>query len=188
MKRIEATLTGDSPLIMHNGQLVDPRNEFTKELKRLTGLRKKTEEQQEEIRKVEWFGGLYRDEKGAIAIPADLVLACLNAGARKSRNGKLITAGVVEGASYFPLVYEGPKEPSKLYDAEKFCDYRSVVIGRNRVMRARPRFDHWSLPISLLVNEEIVECDTVISALEAAGEYCGIGDFRPRYGRFSVTT
>jgi hypothetical protein len=186
MEKIQATLIGDAPLITHNGQLVDPRNRFAKELKKLTKKKDKTEDELEEIRKVEWLGGLYRDSDGTIGLTADVVLACFYEGAKKSKSGPKFLAGVIETQSFYPLVYDGPRDAMKLYKQKGFCDYRAVRIGRSRIMRSRPRFNQWSLPVSLLVNTAVIDGEVVAAAIEAAGELVGLTERRPRFGRFSV--
>ena len=46
-----------SPLIMHNGQLADPFNHFSKAKKEITGKRAKTDADMMEIARLDWFGG-----------------------------------------------------------------------------------------------------------------------------------
>jgi hypothetical protein len=186
MEKIEATLIGDAPLITHNGLLADPRYEFTKALKPLTKKRDKSAEEMEEIRKIEWLGGLYRDSDGTIGLTADVLLACFYGGAKKSARGPKFLAGVIETQSFYPLVYDGPRDAMKLYKQNGFCDYRAVGINKKRVMRARPRFDKWSLPFSLLFNSSVIDGAVLVAAIESAGELVGLCERRPRFGRFSV--
>lgn len=186
METLNMTLVGDAPLLMHNGRLADPTNKFTIEMKKLTSIRKKTEEDLLEIKRVEWFGGLYTDTDGRVAIPADCILAVCIQGARKSKDGKETESGVFETQPYYRLEYDGPKSLDKLYEDGRFSDYRSVVVSRARTMRSRPIFPQWKLPISLSVNTDIIDTSKVIKAMEMAGERVGLLEYRPRYGRFSV--
>lgn len=186
MIKLKLTLVGESPLIMHNGQLSDPSNPFSVELKKLTARQKKTEDDHLEIRRVEWHGSLYRGSKGEIGLPADVVLATLVNGAKKASRGPKAKAGIIEAAAFFSLKYDGPSEPTKLYECGRFGDYRSVRIGRSRIMRSRPRFDTWELPIELLIDTTVIDEKDVIQAMEDAGSLVGICEMRPRYGRFSV--
>ena len=74
-------------------------------------------------------------------------------------------------------------------------DRRAVVIPstRGRVMRNRCRFDEWSLKfnVKILDSDEISE-KLLSDALSYAGNYIGIGDYRPQkkgmYGRFIVSS
>lgn len=74
-------------------------------------------------------------------------------------------------------------------------DRRAVVIPatKGRVMRNRARYDNWTLvfQITILDSDEISE-KTLHDALDYAGHYIGIGDYRPQkkgmYGRFIVSS
>lgn len=68
---------GIAPLLMHNGQLADPLCRWTQEMKVITSKRKKTEDDFERLAQLEWMGGLYLDDKGAPAIPGELIEAML---------------------------------------------------------------------------------------------------------------
>ena len=190
VETLEATLVGTRPLLMHNGRLANPFNYWTKRLKTYTDKKgkAKTEEVLEMIARVEWMGSLYTrsDEDTTIGLPEDNVLKTLIEGARKSKNGKGIEAGVVGTQAFYPLKYKGPKDPTKLYNKESFNDYRGVCLSGRRIMRSRPIFHSWSLPVSFTVVTDVVDMDTVKEALNMAGLVVGLGDYRPRYGRFTV--
>lgn len=183
---LKLKLVGVSPLMMHNGQLADPTNKFTKAVKQISSRRKKTDEDFAELKRIEWLGGLYLDEKGEVAITADMILGCVIGGAKKNKNGPGAKAGVYEKAPFFKLVYDGPTKPEELYDDGRFCDYRGVKVGTARVMRSRPIFGSWSVSVALEVDTEIIDSKDVIQAIAVAGEKIGLGDYRPRFGRFTV--
>lgn len=68
-------------------------------------------------------------------------------------------------------------------------DVRTVVIPstRGRVVKRRPRFNEWQLAFQInILNDDLPE-SVVKSALDDAGAMSGIGDYRPRFGRFIVT-
>jgi hypothetical protein len=187
MDKVTATLEGVSPLIQHNGQLADPTNKWVREIKKTSKKRNKTDEDFETLKRLEFLGGMYMDENGEPTIPADMVLAAVIEGAKKTKNGKNAKAGVFETQPNYRLEYTGPRKPAAMYKAGTFCDYRIVVVNRARTMRARPIFRGWSTTIELLHDPEIIDRQMVVEALITAGERVGIGDYRPRYGRFSVT-
>jgi hypothetical protein len=170
---------------MHNERLCNPLHPITKELKKLTKLKTKTEKTMIDIRWLEWRGGLY-EHQGRPVLPSDNVLAALVEGARKSKKGKDVSAGVVAAEPHFLLKYKGPKTIDELDGNEDFCDYRSVVVSRRRTMRARPLFAEWSADIELFYDAEIIQLSDIIRAFEVAGERIGIGDRRPRNGRFEI--
>jgi hypothetical protein len=53
-------------------------------------------------------------------------------------------------------------------------------------MRYRPIFRNWSLSATVMVNEDVVNLNEVKKALVDAGALIGLGDYRPRFGRFNV--
>jgi len=65
-------------------------------------------------------------------------------------------------------------------------DVRPVVIQRNRVIKGRPKFNSWSLRFTLSFNPDRVQKKVLRQVLEEAGIAKGIGDYRPKFGRFEV--
>jgi hypothetical protein len=185
MKTLKAKLVGIAPIMFHSERLANPTDKFTKELKKLTDVRKKTDQTREEIKMLEWRGGFYEHE-GRPVVPADNILACILQGARKLKKGKDVSAGVIEGAPHFLLEYEGPKTIDKLKEDARFMDYRSVVIAGRRTMRARPIFKDWGLRIEVKFDPDIIQESELWQSLEIAGERIGLCERRPRLGRFLV--
>jgi len=177
-------ITGVSPLVMHNGQLANPLNRFAKEIRSISGKRRKTEADFEEIARLEWFGSLYLS-KGEPCLPGELIEACIIRGAVTRKRAKQATAGVLcLGA--FPLQYDGPRDPMELWKSEAFRLMASVKVGSSRVMRTRPVFPEWSAEIEVRFNPALLNASEIREFLVAAGELEGIGDWRPRFGRFEV--
>lgn len=185
METLKAKLVGVAPIMFHSERLANPTDPFTRELKKLCAQRKKTDQQLEEIKWLEWRGGFYEAD-GKPVVPSDNVLACVLQGARKLKKGKDVSAGVISTEPHFALDYEGPKTIEKMKRVDSFCDYRSVVIAGRRTMRARPIFKSWSLSIQLMFDPEIIELREVMQSLEIGGERIGLCERRPRYGRFLV--
>jgi hypothetical protein len=61
-----------------------------------------------------------------------------------------------------------------------------VKIGTSRVMRTRPIFQEWAADIEVKFNPVLLNASEIEEFLAAAGELEGIGDWRPRFGRFAV--
>jgi hypothetical protein len=66
-------------------------------------------------------------------------------------------------------------------------DIRPVRVQNARIERARMRLDKWALEFSMVVTDERITPDTLKSILKDAGSFIGIGDYRPKFGRFEVT-
>jgi hypothetical protein len=186
MAKFEAKLVGIAPLLMHSCRLLDKMTPQAKEKAAVTKKKAKTDDDMLTIKRLEWYAGLYTDEKGQVAIPADNILATIIEGAKKSKLGKQAQAAVFETDGYYPLIYQGPKDLAALYADGRFCDYRGVRNQQNRVMRSRPIFRDWACKISLMFNETVLDPAQLKQALVAAGELVGLGDWRPRFGRFIV--
>lgn len=189
MKTFRATITGVSPLMMHAERLADPTNPLTKELKKHTKKKLKTDDDLALIKRLEWRAGLYTDDQDRPAVPVDWLLAALKEGARKVKLGKQASAGIFDpGVPFFPVTFDAPDGGLEaLYADGRFCDYRGVGVQGKRTMRARPLFPDWSLSFELLYDPETIEGGQIEDALRTAGQLLGIGDYRPRFGRFVVT-
>jgi len=127
---------------------------------------------------------LYRDEEGKIYSPSDhLVGAMVKAGPNFKLEGKKTYKDVVKGGVFI--------NPLKLIHSNQnyVADWRGVVIPstRGRVMKGRARMDDWSIKFELVCIDDRATAKDVQEILEYAGTYVGIGDYRPRYGRFEVS-
>jgi hypothetical protein len=67
-------------------------------------------------------------------------------------------------------------------------DIRPVVVNRgSRVLRARPRFDEWSLKFRIINKDpNILRFDVLRKILIDAGRFYGLCDYRPDFGLFKV--
>lgn len=71
-------------------------------------------------------------------------------------------------------------------------DSRPVVIPatKGRILRHRPFFPEWTIQFALMIDQSLIDAKLVREVLDDAGNYVGIGDFRPArkgpYGRFAV--
>ena len=187
MKTLEITISGITPLIMHNGQLIDPLNAATQQLARLTSKRKKTLDDHKQIAKTEWYGGLYVDEKGAPCLPGEVIEAALVEGAKKFKLGKVAKGGLIVVGN-FALDYDGPKDVDDLWETGNFVKRAAVKVGMARVIRTRPIFSGWGCTFEVQWDPSLVRDERqVIEIAEAAGE-SGIGEWRPKFGRFEVAS
>jgi hypothetical protein len=186
IETVSLKLVGCAPLLMHNGQLADPLNAHAKALKALSSKRQKTDEIHEQIAETGWRGSLYTNDDGAPCIPADNVLACVIAGAKKHKGGPQAKAGVFIAQDSFPLIYDGPKTIEGMWKSGRFIDNRGVRVGQSRVIRSRVIFYVWELHPEITINTELVRQSDLTEWMQSAGLICGLGDYRPQFGRFRV--
>lgn len=187
---VEFTMTGIAPLLMHSDRLADPIAPETIEHKKLTAKRLKSYEDHLNIARSEWMAGLLYEPDIGVYMSSQMIRASLVEGAKMFKLGKKITRAVMFTEHRgFALDYEGPKDPSKLWERREFTDKRSVKIGQARLMRYRPRFDAWSCSGSFILDTSQLSTGEILQCFETAGMYCGIGDYRissPKGGIFGT--
>ena len=189
MAVIKVRLDDLSPLLMHNPRSANPLHSLNIEKKKITSKgRKMTEKDQLDLLELDYRVGLYHDEIIGPYIAAEMLEASIRNAARKSRKGKDIQTGVMVTPELVPLQYQGPRDVAGLLKAEELRDIRmvSVNMGKAKTLRCRPRFNNWSLEFDIHYDPSQVSESFVIESLCIAGKLCGIGDNRPRYGRFTV--
>lgn len=186
MSEFVITIEGTSPLLMHNARLADPLDPITKEKAKVSSKRKKTEEDQELLSELEWKGGLYYDEEVGPYLPGDNVFKTLIEAARKSKDGKRVEQGLLITTSVNPLAYEGPRDMESLWGNKNFVHRCTVKQQMSRVVRTRPVFRTWKTQIEGRLDESVLDVSAVESFAEIAGLYIGVGDWRPKHGRFTA--
>ena len=185
MNRIKVRIEGTRPLLMHASTGADPLNPLTKQHKVLTSKRKKTDEDYEQIAKSEWLMALYYEDGSGVGIPGVSFEASIISGAKLSKLGATIKRGVEVLDDFSKLEYDGPKEPEALWKAG-FYDARPVKVGQARLIRYRPVFRKWACTFEVLFDDEVINKSELLNCISDAGAYCGIGDYRPKFGRYSV--
>ncbi len=177
-------LIGVAPLIVHNGQLADPLNQFSKELKKISGKRKKTDADFEQMAKLEFLGGLYMSKDGPV-LPPDMLDSMILGAAKKFREGPLAKAGCF-CVNTPRIEYDGPRVAEELWQDENFRFVKGVRVGQARVIRTRPWFQEWSLNVRYNVETSTVNPSRLDEWLRTGGSIIGLGDWRPQYGRFNI--
>ena len=183
----EVEIEGVAPLLMHNIQLVNPLNEWTQKIKAVTAKKTgKTDGDLKKLQEYEFQGGLYFDDKEGPYIPAVNIEGLIRDGARISSKGKTIESGLQVEPQVIPLKYKGPRKRDGLFKKKEFIDTRGVKLRGKAIMRTRPRFEKWSLSFKIMIIDEIAAQNDIMRYLQKAGMVKGLGDFKPRFGRFIV--
>jgi len=200
MNTAKYLITGISPLLLHNGQAIDPLNQYAKEMKRISKKKSKTDEDQVTISRVEWAMSVYHDgqpdivrdgeitidKEAKLVLPANSLEAMLIAGAKKLKQGMSAKAGIiVENDSL--LLHDGPKLISDIAASGRYTHRVAVRVGTARVMRTRPIFRVWSSVIEIAFDSAVIDEPEIFEIIKVAGQQVGIGDWRPRFGRFEAT-
>lgn len=170
MKTINVEITGIAPLLQNRFPMEDAGHNISK-------AKKKVYVPEDEAKKC-----LYQKD-GVIFQPAEHVYQSMVRAATDFKfSGKktfkdVITSGIIVEPEEIPLL------------ADKYeIDARPVVIQRARVLKWRPKFNKWKLKFKLTILDDTnISPANVKEILEKAGATKGIGDYRPRFGRFMVT-
>lgn len=129
---------------------------------------------------------VYRNEDGYLCVTGEQLRMAIISSAKYKQDPRsprksamdLYKAGVVSLTHFSSL-------GKKNWDYE---DKRRVVIQRSGITRIRPAIKSgWraEFDFQILLPEYICE-NNFLDTITTAGKLCGIGDFRPTYGRFSV--
>ncbi|GGI30814.1 hypothetical protein [Bradyrhizobium guangdongense] len=184
VEHISLRLTGVRPLLMHNGALADPLEQRSIDLAEFTGKRIKTKADHEIIAELEWYGGLWL-HRSLPCLPEHVLESVFVDGARTKRKGRAATAGMEVSAPAM-LDYEGPRDLPTLWKDPEFRKRAAVRIRESKTMRTRPRFPVWSATFTASYLPSLLDRDEVVSFFRIAGAVVGVGDWRPKFGKFTV--
>ena len=192
--RFQFTLTGVSPILMHNGAAgIDTRSPLSREIAALTAKRagNRTDIDGLKLQELECRRSLYLDADGKPTLPEAALRAMIEAGARKLKKGSLVREGLLVEAVLFGYdVRRYGKTLKKLAKTTQFTV--PVVVYGKRIARTRARFDcPWSVVGVADVDEELVDRAQLTAWLALGGRRVGLGDWRPEkqggiFGRFDV--
>ena len=180
------TLTGTDALLMHSARLANPLDPAARAVKKLTSKRTKTDADYAELAQVEWTGGMYYDPEIGPYVPADNIWRALYDGGKRFKKGPRVKEAVLITTNINPLAYHGPRELDKLWKDDRFQHHSSVRVGTSRTTRCRPHFPQWTVEADGIIDPSILEMEELRQIAETAGSVIGLGDWRPRYGRFTV--
>jgi len=191
MKQYAVTIQGTTVLLQHRFG-PQAQTELADQVKRVAGQRDFTGE---------WIDSAYLLD-GKVVHPAEHIYQAMIRAASNFRikgRGKktyedLVSSAVIIEPDLIP--FEGPIElpsPEEIpIGAPKegcpvFVDIRPVRIQKSRVLRERLGIaPGWRLSFNLTVTEEDFPPEAIKAILDYAGQFIGIGDYRPRFGRFMV--
>lgn len=182
MNTTKMSVVGLAPLIVHNGRLADPLDEWAQALSALTAKRKKTIDDHKEISRVEWYGGLYVDENKRPCLPGEFIEGALLSGGKKSKQGQDVKAGIIV-AGNFLIKHDGPTDLDELWACGKYLQRKGVRVGPSRVIRTRPFFPVWSCDFIIEWDPHVIKSERALRDIVSASGQCGWGEWRPKFGR-----
>lgn len=186
MYAVNVEIEGIAPLMQHRYPVPDLAT-LGKGNKKNTGATDYTQE---------WREYLYANAAGQIYQPSAHLEGALTKAATNfkvtGKRGKsykdLFAGNVFIDPPEILHGYQVPEELDADGDKPLYLDMRPVVVQRARVVRIRPTFKAgWKLAFTINVIDDDINAETVNDVLTLAGKTVGIGDFRPKFGRFMVT-
>jgi hypothetical protein len=186
MLEVTMTMKGERPLVVKSDRSVNPLDPLTRELAKLSGKRKKTEEDHAMMSRIEFELGIYWEQELGPYIPTGNVHKALVQGARQSKLGRQVEQGCIPLEVRTPILYQGPRGIDDLFDKPDHVYKVSVGVGQKRVMRTRARFPNWALQVPFVLDPEKLDLDTFEKIAEVTGRYIGIGERRPMFGAFTA--
>jgi len=175
MKKIKVNIKGVAPLLQHK-MSVEEEAQLSSKTKKSVG-QKKGDNPEDFLYKV----------GGKICQPAEHILQAIIrklSGYKIQGKGKKTYLEMGKGS----LNIVPDMIPHKIQKWEP--DSRTVVIKatRGRVVRIRPKLNNWELAFTIEILNDELPMEVVKAALDDAGREGGLGDYRPRFGRFIVTS
>lgn len=135
---------------------------------------------------------VYRDQEGFICIPGRYLIGSIT----DPRNGsaKYLQDPRSPRKSALDLFKAGVVSTTLLASTGKkswdYIDQQRVTVQRAGITRCRPALNAgWTATFDLQVLlPEYISPQLLLEVLVQAGRLVGVGDYRPSYGRFSVTS
>lgn len=186
MKSQTFDLVGNNEMLMHNVQLANPMNKIAKEIKAVSSKKKKSDDDYEQMAWLEFRGGLYHNDEVGPYIPGDWVNAMIRDAAKMNRRGQDVKRSLLVMDSEIKLNYSGPREIEAMWKNGMY-DQRMVTVTTSKICRTRPRFPKgWTASVTIAYDEEVFNDSDIISFFDIGGKMIGLGDYRPRFGRFDA--
>jgi hypothetical protein len=174
--RVEVSIEGTAPILFHAWNV---ESVAAKAAAKKGSKAKKTDN-------VESY--VYRNDKGDICLPGEYLRQAIIAAAKYQQDPRsprksaadLYKAGIV---SLTDMASFGK-------DKWDYEDKRRVTVQRNGVTRVRPalRLGWKATFIIQVLTPEYISSQALLEVITAAGRLIGVGDFRPTFGRFVVTS
>lgn len=190
--KAEVHVKGITPLLIHNGRMANPLDLFSKKMKTVTSKRKKTEEDIQEILRIQWEGSLYWDDKVGLHMPVENVMACIFKACKKHKLGQSVSGFVFDEAIGFPILTKNHDslDGLKADPSNKFV--KTVTVQRAKTLSCRPMFETWELKFDFFVDESIVTIDEVKTIISTMSQRIGLGVWTPshpkpgNFGKFLI--
>ena len=168
MEKVKVKIKGIAPLLSNKFNIADNDGK--------AGRKDKQYVPKEEADKL-----LYFDETIGCYAPSSWIEASIREAAKSFKQGR----GSYKNTILSSVFIDQEKIPlkKKTYDE---IDQRFARIQQNGIVKCRPRFNTWELEFDISFDAERISKENLELILKEAGAIKGIGDYRPKFGRFEV--
>lgn len=199
-RRYSVSLTGETPLLMHNDNLqwCEAMQKWSKD----PSNKKMSVAGDDRTPAWRWIGYLYTDA-GFVCLPSDNIMTMLREGGARCPTGskgqtfkRQTQSGIVVDQAAWPIIARAGKIPvpeiEKLIENPDFQKQEEVVsslgfslfvkrakINQAKHVRVRPRFDVWACSGTVTVFDDMITEDVLRNIVTHAGCYAGLCDWRP---------
>lgn len=183
MQTIRFRLKGETPLLQHNVRLANPLDPFAKQISAIAKKRNKTDADYAALAPLEFEGGMYFDKEIGPYVPGAWIDRMLENAGKREKLGSTFKAYAQCLADKIPIEYEGPRTLKGLWENGYYWT-TMVGVQQRKTTRTRPMFQQWAIQVQIFYDEEALDAVQIIRTIERAGLAVGLGDYRPRYGKF----
>lgn len=203
MRTYQVTLTGRTPLLMHQDNI--EWADFMDEWKADPANKKVSKAGDDRTPSWRWLGCLYHDGT-KVGIPSANIMRCMMEGGAMvpvpgGKMGKTFKSqtqsGMMSADPLWEMFVNGKPAPKwadleALRNMPKFADQKQAAeqmgftllvkrakIGTTKHIRVRPQFTQWEARGSFAVWDDQIDGKALGQILEYAGQYKGLGDWRP---------
>lgn len=138
------------------------------------------------LAKLEWEASLYLSKEEKIILPSMMIESLFVNGSKKSKQGKLAQAGFI--CEENPLLHFDGEDLSieELWERDQNRFVCAVRVQRNKIMRTRFIAEEWATDFACSYNDEHFNHSDILQIFQTAGANVGLGDWRPKFGRFDA--
>lgn len=181
---------GTKPLLLHNVDLANPLNPWSRKMAELRGIpsKRRTEKWHEDMAYANFMGAFYDiPEVDGIAVPSENMRRSIIEAAKLNRLGTAVQRALSVTTAATPLIFDGPKERQRLWDSGSFQLTRMIRGSGGASPTTYPMFREWALRVPFDLDESVLNERDLREVAERAGRIEGLGASRKQgYGRYDA--
>jgi hypothetical protein len=181
---------GTKPLLIHNVDLANPLNPWSRKMTELRGIpsKRRTEKWHEDMAYANFMGAFYDiPEIKGVGIPCENLRRSIYEAAKMNRLGTAVLRSLAVTQAAVELIFDGPKDPQALWDAGKFQLTRMIRGTGGASPTTYPMFREWAVRVPFDLDESVLNARDLREVAERAGRIEGLGASRKQgYGRYEA--